>query len=77
MTVLRDALYNLHPESATSPEYAKGVLIGAMAALMEVGQFDFQRAIDETSPFLPSRVMKDAVPLEWRADFMRRGVKLA
>lgn len=76
MTILKDALYNLHPDSATSPEYAKGVIIGAMAALMEVGQFDFQRAIDETALFLPSRVMKSAVPLEWRADFMKRGVKL-
>jgi hypothetical protein len=74
MTSLRDALYNLHPESGSSPEHARGVLVGVVAAFMEAGPFDFHRAVDEVAPYLPGRVMPEAVPENWGLDLARNGV---
>jgi hypothetical protein len=66
MTVLKDALYNLHPDSGSSPEYAKGVLVGAVSAIMEVNNRDWPSAIKLISHHLPHKVTRDAVPLSWR-----------
>lgn len=74
MTTLKDALYNLHPASGTTPEYARGVLTGVVAAFMEAGPYTFPEAVDEVAPYLPARVMPEAVPEGWGLDLARNGV---
>lgn len=64
-TVLKDALYNLHPDSHSSPEYAKGVLVGVVAAIMEVLTVEWDDAMNVMRPHLPSKVMRAAVPESW------------
>lgn len=74
MMTLKDALYNLHPSSKSSPEYARGVLVGMVAAFMEAGPYTFPEAIDEVAPYLPAHVMPEAVPDGWGLDLARNGV---
>jgi hypothetical protein len=63
--VLKDALYNLHPDSGSSPEHAKGILVGAIAAVMQVNQCEWAEAMRLVGKHLPNRVMRDAVPPSW------------
>jgi hypothetical protein len=65
MKPLKDALYNLHPESCSSAEYARGILVGAVAAIMEVNACDWTKAMTLVYPHLPSKIMKNAVPATW------------
>jgi hypothetical protein len=65
MTPLKDALANLNPDMGSSPEYAKGVLVGAVAAIMEVRGCDWTHAMNLVTLCLPSKVMKEAVPESW------------
>jgi hypothetical protein len=74
MTTLKDALFNLSPESGSSPEHARGVLVGVVAAFMEAGPFNFHEAVDEVAPYMPKRVTPEAVPETWGLDLVRNGI---
>jgi hypothetical protein len=65
MQPLKDALYNLHPDSGSSAEYAKGVLVGAVAAIMEVKGCDWEAAMGVVWPHLPEKVRYAAMPATW------------
>ena len=64
---LKDALHNLHPDARSDPRYARGVLVGAVAALMATG-LDFPAAFAEVSESLPERVDPAAVPNGWEKE---------
>jgi hypothetical protein len=76
MTVIKDALYNMSPESHTSPEHAKGVFIGVMAATMGWNSLDFGPALKLVAMDMPRIVMREAVPLAWRGQLSVLGIKL-
>jgi hypothetical protein len=65
MNHLRNALYTLHPDSGTDPRHAQGVLVGAVAAIMEVKGCDWTEAMNVIMPHLPSKIMRAAVPDSW------------
>lgn len=68
MTTLKDALYNMHPDSGTDPDYARGILVGAVAAVMEFEKIGFSEAIEFIAPYLPHAIMTDAIPKSWQTE---------
>ncbi len=69
--VLKDALHNLSPEAATDPDYARGVLVGAMAALMHIKACTFTEAAVMIRPHLPQEITPAAVPDGWHHSLTR------
>jgi hypothetical protein len=67
MLTLRDALYNLSPDSGSSHRYARGLIVGIVATLMDVRGWTFEQAISYllTSNVLPSRIHPKSVPPSW------------
>ncbi len=65
MTTLKDALHNLDPESGTDPDYARGVLVGALAATMQFKACSFEEAVVTVTPHLPPRIDPLAIPSGW------------
>lgn len=66
-TLIRDALYNTSNQSGSSPEYAKGVVLGVVSTLMAAG-CDYDTAIKFVSRHLPHGVTNDRVPKDWLVD---------
>jgi hypothetical protein len=64
-TVLYDALHNLDPSAVSNPEYARGVLVGVMAAVMHFKACEWHEAVDVVRPFLPREIEPSAVPDGW------------
>ena len=50
------------------------LLVGVVAAFMEAGPYNFHEAVDEVAPYLPKRVMPEAVPENWGLDLVRNGI---
>jgi hypothetical protein len=68
---IRDACYSTSAHSGASIEYAEGVLLGLVAALMDchpstAGSFDKSWAI--VKAHLPADYRKKCVPEPWRND---------
>lgn len=66
-TVLRDALYNLHPTSGATDEYRKGLLVGVVAGLIAAKGLSWEQAIQVCAGHLPAGaiVNADTVPQTW------------
>jgi len=62
-TRLKDLMYLLLEESGASDEYAKGVLVGAVAALNAVNR---NNNITTIKPFLPEGFRVEVVPETWK-----------
>jgi len=62
--MVKDALYNLHPDSGSSEEYAKGILVGVMSGLVAVG-IEFDTAWNICRHNLPEKVMPNVFPKSW------------
>jgi len=67
-SLIKDALYNLHPNSGSDPLYAKGVLVGLVSGLMarSHAKDKFGTVVERIIPLLPDTVMIEAVPESWR-----------
>jgi hypothetical protein len=76
MTVIKDALYNMSPDSKTSADHARGIFIGVMAATMGWNNLDFGPALKLVAIDMPTTVMRDAVPLSWRGQVSVLGITL-
>jgi len=63
-TKISDALHNLSETSGASTEYAKGVLIGVVAALMAFGM-EFKDAFSECMKRFPVDFRIKSVPSAW------------
>jgi len=70
INVLADALTNLDPKVGTDPDYARGVLVGAIAAVMQFKLCGFEEAVVMVQPHLPPRIDPLAVPSGW-SDLVR------
>lgn len=70
-TVLYDALHNLDPDAVSNPEYARGVLVGVMAAVMHFKACEWHEAVDVVRPFLPRKIEPQAVPDGWHEQLTR------
>ena len=68
MLPLKDALYCLHPESGADPAFARGVLIGAVAAVLERRGRTFSDALELVGDYLPDQVHPQAVPTGWEEE---------
>ena len=71
--VLKDTMYNFHPTSGASDDYCKGLIVGAVSALMATGK-SFDDSLEQCAICMPetSRLMtKDCVPESWVADTYR------
>jgi hypothetical protein len=73
---LTNALRDMSPDSGATPDYARGVLVGAMAVYMEINGLDFGPALKAVSCYMPRKVMKDSVPLAWQGQLSVLGIKL-
>ena len=70
---LMDAMYNFSPDSGASDDYCKGLIVGAVSALMATGE-SFDDSLEQCAICMPetSRLMtKDCVPESWVADTYR------
>lgn len=66
-TRLKDAMYNFSPKSGASDEYCKGMLVGAVAALISTGM-TWRDALAHCAICMPddARMQKDtSVPASW------------
>lgn len=61
----RDALYNLAPDSAPSPYYGRGVLVGVVASLMTERKIKIDEALEIVGPFLPATIDARCIPYGW------------
>ena len=66
-TVLKDALYNLHPATSTPLEYCTGMLVGIVAAYIAVGM-SMHAALDTVAFHAPDGLRILAFPESWRKD---------
>jgi hypothetical protein len=66
--LIADALHNMSPDAGATPEYARGVLVGAVSALMAVGM-SFDRALHLCSLQAPRVIMPMTVPPSWLKGF--------
>lgn len=59
--ILIDALYNLHPNSGSTSDYARAMLVGIVCGMMASG-FDWSEAMAICSRLAPKRIVADSVP---------------
>lgn len=73
MTTLKDAMYNIHPDSGTENEYAQGLFVGVVATIMQLKACEFDTALRflVKYDYFPAFVDMDKVPETWRADVER------
>lgn len=64
ITVLRDTLYNTSEQSGATPEYARGIMVGIVAALVADGM-SFKDAFALANANLPSDPMNGIIPEGW------------
>jgi hypothetical protein len=62
--MVKDALYNLHPNSGSSKEYAKAILVGVMSGLVASG-IEFDTAWRICKNCFPEKVMPNVFPESW------------
>lgn len=77
---MRDALYNLHPDCGTNPEYARGIVNGIVSATMHqlmlidaglpfakrpANRDYFKDACRFVEPYMPAKVIRQAFPESW------------
>jgi hypothetical protein len=74
MTVLKDALYYLHPESGVDPATARGVLIGVIVATIHARRCTFADAAKEVKKHLPDVVRPECIPPGWEVHFSRGAI---
>ncbi len=68
--ILGDALHNVHTSSGASDDYAKGIVIGALSALMAESGADFREIFPVIVEHLPVSFRPDRLPEAWRADIV-------
>jgi len=68
--LLADALYNLCVRSGASDDYAKGLVVGAMSALMAETGKDYGELVPILAELMPARFDPIRLPGAWRADFL-------
>lgn len=64
IVLIRDVLYNTHPDSGSDCSYARGCVVGVVAALMAVG-LTFDQAIKVLKAGLPEGRRQDCIPGTW------------
>ena len=69
--MLRDALYNLSPESGASPEYCRGLVVGLVAGMMATTGYEYATVIREVAANLPRDYYRDGLPEAFRTDIMQ------
>ena len=66
--VLRDALYNVHPDAGDNKyPYSRGVVVGVVSALVAVG-FTYEQAIKILRATLPEVHRPGSIPPSWADD---------
>jgi hypothetical protein len=60
-TVLREALYNTAPDAKSNPAYARGIVVGAIAAIMATGR-GFDDALTLVRLCLPYATRPECLP---------------
>lgn len=63
-TLLKDALYNTHRGSGASKDYAMGLVVGIVSALMAMG-YDYSESIKIVARLLPRGYRIAAIPECW------------
>ncbi len=70
LSILRDLLYNLAPDSGASNDYCQGLLVGCVSALVAQG-WTLRQAIAVVAIHTPNKAgTRLNVPESWRQDFM-------
>lgn len=63
--LIADALFNVEESSGASDDYARGVVIGVVSALMAVRDYDFKEIVPIIVQHIPHGYKDDRVPLGW------------
>ena len=64
-TLLKDALYNTNPNSGSSVEYGRGIIIGVVSGLMSVRGIAFSKAVRIVKENMPARFNRECIPDTW------------
>ncbi len=74
IVILRDTLYNMHPDAGGNAEYARGILVGAVGGLVATGM-DWSEAMEAASDNAPKTVLAGSVPQSWFGAFGLTGAE--
>lgn len=66
-TTLRDTLYNLATDSGASDDYAQGVTVGVVGALVSCGM-TFNEAWELAKQNMPANKRENYAPEVWKVD---------
>jgi hypothetical protein len=67
---LKDALYNVHEDSGASAAYAKGLVVGAVAALMAATGKSYNEVLPLVVANLPEGILQHRLPDALRGDIV-------
>jgi hypothetical protein len=67
-TLVSDAMYNCHPRSGSSEEYAEGIIVGLVSAFMANGA-TFRGAIETIAQHWHTDYSINCIPEVWRDTF--------
>jgi hypothetical protein len=67
--LVRGALYHAAPNSGTTVEEARGVVVGVVTCLMEFGE-SFESAVELVREGLPDDFRMSAIPRHWQDRFV-------
>lgn len=62
MRILRDVLYHTHADSGASVVYARGVVLGVVAGLMDERGVSYDAVIVDVAVNLPEGFREEAIP---------------
>lgn len=66
--ILRDSLYNLSPDSGSTTQYNRGIVLGIVSLLMAEGK-SFEESINIVKNHLPKDFHYSQVPTAWAEYF--------
>ncbi len=66
---IKDALYNLREDSGASVEYARGILVGVMSALIAYNGSNFSDAAHTVKGCMPQDYRQECLPETWNNSY--------
>ena len=70
--MFKDLMYYLDTDSQTPVAHAKGVITGVIGTIMALQtQPSFEEACGLVRPFLPKRLLLEAIPEVWRLELLK------
>lgn len=74
LSFIRDVLYNTHPKSGSTVDYARGCVVGVVSTLMAYTN-NFKMAFDIMIINLPACYRKECIPECWSINPLQKSKK--